>query len=95
MMDWYAACFGALWILGLSLILASLSYANYLVSQQQKRFVTALQIPARHFMIHLGLVFFCLGWAGSATGIWERFAWIVLALLFGLRIWRGGKPRNI
>ena len=95
MIDWVSVVFGALWILGLGLVTAALSFANYLASQQKRRFRQALETPACRIMIDLGLVFFCLGWAGGVSAIWARLLWGVLALMFALRTWQARKISNV
>jgi hypothetical protein len=94
MIDWYSVGFGALWILGLGLVTTALSFANYLVSQQKRRFKQALAMPSCRIMIDLGLVFFCLGWAGSVSVVWERLLWAVLALIFAVQAWQARKMSN-
>jgi hypothetical protein len=94
MIDWYVIGFGALWILGLGLVTGALSFANYLASQQKRRFRQVLEIPASQIMIDLGLVFFCLRWAGIVSGTWERIVWAVLALMFALQTWQARKMIN-
>ncbi len=91
MIDWVLVGFNALWILGLGLVVASLSFTNCLASQQKRRFRQALEMPACRIVIDLGLVFFCLGWAGGVSSTWERFVWTVLALMFALQTWQAGK----
>ena len=95
MIDWVVVGFGALWILGLGLVVATLSFANYLASQQKRRFGQALEMPACRIMIDLGLVFFCLGWTGSVSGTWGRIVWAVLALIFAVRTWQARKMSNV
>jgi hypothetical protein len=91
MIDWVVVGFGALWIFGLGLVTAALSFANYRASQQKWRFRQALEMPACRIMIDLGLVFFCVGWAGGVSAVWERILWAVLALMFALQIWQTRK----
>jgi hypothetical protein len=95
MIDWVVVGFGALWILGLGLVVATLSFANYLASQQKRRLRQVLDMPACRIMIDLGLVFFCLGWAGGVSIIWERIMWAVLALIFAVQIWQARKMSNV
>ena len=97
MIDWVVVGFGALWILGLGLVVAALSFANYLASQQKRRFRQALEIemPACQIMIDLGLVFFCLGWTGSVSSTCERIVWAVLALIFALQTWQARKMSHV
>ena len=95
MIDWYSVGFGALWILGLGLVVAALSFANYLAGQHKWRFKQALEMPACRIMLHLGLVFFCLGWAGGVSAVWERLLWAVLALIFVVQAWQARKISDI
>lgn len=95
MIDWVSFGFGALWILGLSLVTAALSIANYLASQQKRRFRQMLEMPACRIMIDLGLIFFCLGWAGGVSAVWERLLWTVLALIFAFQTWQARKLSKI
>ena len=91
MIDWVSVGFSALWILGLGLVTAGLSFANYLASQQKRRFRQALEMPTCRIMIDLGLVFFCVGLAGGVLAVWERLVWAVLALMFVLQTWQARK----
>ena len=95
MIDWYSAGFGALWILGLGFVTATLSFANYLASQQKQRFRQVIEKPACRIMIGLGLVFFCLGWVGGDSALWERLVWVVLALIFALQTWLATKKSKV
>lgn len=87
MIDWVSVGFGGLWILGLGIVTASLSYAYFLAGQQKRGFRQALEMPVFRMIISLGLALFCLGWIGSASVLWERLAWTVLALIFSLQAW--------
>jgi hypothetical protein len=91
MIDWVSVGFSALWILGLGLVTAALSFAYYLASQQKRRFMQVLEMTAYRIIIYLGLVFFSLGWAGGVSAVWERLVWAILALIFAVQIWRGRK----
>lgn len=95
MIDWVSVGFGALWILGLGLVLAALSFANYLAGQNKRSFRQTLSLPEYQSMINLGLVFFCIGWAGNASTGWERLLWIVLALVFARQVWQTRQISNV
>ena len=95
MIDWVLVGFSALWILGLGLVTAALGFANYLASQQKRRFRQALEMPACRIVLDLGLVFFCLGWAGGVSSTWERIVWAVLALMFALQTWQTGRMSKV
>ncbi len=87
MIDWYSVSFSALWITGLGLVTAGWSLANYLGSRQNRRFMQTLITSPCRIMIGLGLVFFCVGLAGSVSTAWEHILWAALALIFVLQTW--------
>lgn len=89
--DWYFMVFNALWIIGLSLLIAVLSYASYFATQQKKQFKQALEIHACRNIGLLGLVIFCIGLAGGVSAIWERIAWAALAIIFAYQACQAGK----
>jgi hypothetical protein len=91
MIDWFSLGFGVLWIFGLSVVIASLSFSYYLMGQQERCLTQVLEMPAVRIMIGLGLIFFCLGWIGAASELWERLVWTVLTLLFALQTWLATK----
>ncbi len=93
MIDWIAVIFGAFWILGLSLVIAALSLANYFTKQENRSFRKLLETSPSDQMISLGLLFFCLGWTGVAGG-WERVIWGIFALVFAGKFWLRIKPRK-
>jgi ABC-type iron transport system FetAB permease component len=95
MIDWYSVGFGALWIIGLGFVTAALSFAYYIASQQKMRLRRALGVPTCRIMIDLGLVFFCLGWAGGASAVWERLLWAVLGLIFAVQTWQARKMSHV
>jgi TRAP-type C4-dicarboxylate transport system permease large subunit len=92
--DWPFLGFNALWILGLGLMIASLSYASYLATQQKEHFKQVLKMPACRKLGLLGLVIFCIGLAGGVSAIWERIVWAVLAIIFTYQAWQAGKTTN-
>jgi len=94
MIDWYSVGFGALWIFGLGLVTAALSFAYYSASQKKRRFRQALEMHACRIMINLGLVFFCLGLTGSVSTVWQRIVWAILALIFAVWTWQARKMSN-
>lgn len=85
MIDWPAVGFAALWIAGLGLVLASLSFTHYIAYEEKRRFTQALQKPGLMLMLNLGLSLFCAGWAVSAPSIAESALWGLLALVFGIQ----------
>lgn len=95
MIDWYVVEFGALWVLELDLVVAALSFATYLAGRQKRQFRQALERSDFQIMIDLGLVFFCLEWAGIVSTLWERLLGAVLGLKFAVRTWQARKMSNV
>jgi N-acetylglucosaminyldiphosphoundecaprenol N-acetyl-beta-D-mannosaminyltransferase len=93
MIDWPAVGFAALWMVGLGLMLAALSFTHYLAHEEKRRFTQALQRPGLLLMLNLGLSLFCAGWAVSAPSIAESALWGLLALVFGIQTARTSPGR--
>ena len=82
LIDWPSLARNALWILGLSIVLAAWSYVSWLAAQRKVRTWRApagrsFEVPAA-----AGLMLFAVSLAWGATRTWERLLWIVLALAF-------------
>jgi hypothetical protein len=89
--DWVGLGFGALWVFGLSLNLAALSWADYERWRTGRRLRDVWGESAYQVVSNFGLVCFCIGLLGSARTIWERIAWGGLAAafaVFAVRSWR-------
>lgn len=82
--DWFGVFYNALWILGLAVGLAALSYADWRRRLQQPRLTLrqALAQPAFQAAWSLGLLLFCAGLALSRGPWWQTAAWAALALAF-------------
>jgi hypothetical protein len=94
MIEWVSVGFGAAWILGLGLILATASLANYLAYDAKGRFRDVLGRPGFQVAIKLGLALFCVGWLDSAEASWERVSWGILALYFAVQAWLAQRRRR-
>ncbi len=97
LIDWRSLGFNTLWILGLSMILAALSFADYEASQRKMRPRVVLRRSDYQVALNVGLFLFCLGLAGSAATWWGMLAWILLAMAFAYQVWsiwqRHSRPR--
>lgn len=82
MIDWLNVFFGALWILGLSLLLAAFSIIYY---QQTISHTTWPELFAtKNFQLasNVGLLLTCLGFAGQAVELWQQISWGILGVAF-------------
>jgi hypothetical protein len=82
--DWFGVFYNALWILGLAVALAAVSYADWRrrLSQPRLTLRQALSQPAFQAAWSLGLLLFCAGLALSRGPWWQTVAWAALALAF-------------
>jgi hypothetical protein len=94
MIEWVSVGFGAAWIAGLGLILATASLANFLAHRQARRLRDVLGGQGFQIAINLGLALFCAGWSDSAEPAWERVLWGLLAVSFLIQAWSAERTRR-
>lgn len=82
LIDWGGVARNALWITGLSIVLAACSVASWQSAQQRIALRKMLNRVAYQGVVAAGLALFAAGLAWGAVQLWERWAWIVLALVF-------------
>jgi hypothetical protein len=93
LIDWRLVGFSALWLSGLSVILAAFSFGDFTASQQHVRTREVLGWPGYQATFNVGLVLFCLGLIGSAHALWEQLLWAVLAVAFAYQTWAAWRRR--
>jgi len=84
MMDFRSVVANTLWILGLALILAALSWARWVAARENVRFRVALSRPGVARALDGGLMLFCAGLAATARTGWEQVLWGVMAGVWAL-----------
>ena len=82
LIDWRMVGFASLWIMGLAVILAVLSFADYHSKTKGDRFRDELRKPIYLVWINVGLSLFCLGMLGSSDTLWQSLLWGFLAVVF-------------
>jgi phosphatidylserine synthase len=82
MIDWVMVGANALWILGLALGLATLSYTSWEAWATHETFGQRMGKPATQGILALAMVLFCLGLAATAQVVWQVAVWLVMAILF-------------
>jgi hypothetical protein len=70
----------SLWILGLALLLAVLSWSHWIASTEATRLRLVLDRPRVQMALYIGLALFSAGLAGTAQPWWERVLWLVLTV---------------
>lgn len=94
-LDFYSIAANALWVLGLALILAALSWANWVAVRERIPFRRALGRPNVRRTVDGGLVLFCAGLAATGRTRWEQVLWSIFAVGFiALAIWEEGAIRR-
>lgn len=91
LIDWRLVVFSALWILGLSVLLATFSFADYTAHAEHVRLRQALGRRGYQAAIYAGLTLFALGLGGTARAWWEIAIWVLLALAAAYLAWRNWK----
>jgi len=99
LIDWAGVAKNALWILGLAVILAALSYADWWAGVNHQRLTVALRTPVFQTPFNLGMTLFAAGLASTSRAWWEIGAWSALLLLFAwqtITSWQAGRrtPRT-
>ena len=86
MINWINLVANSLWILGLSLGLATLGVLYWEGGVHALRLRDQLARPGPRLAINLAGLLFCLGLAATGTYILERLLWLLLGLIFLLQI---------
>lgn len=93
MIDLRTVVAGTLWVTGLAVVLAALSWANWEAKTGGERLRAALERPAIRRAIDGGLALFCTGLAVGAGRWWERALWGLLAAVWvALMVWPARRP---
>ncbi|MBC7265041.1 MAG: hypothetical protein H5T64_11905 [Chloroflexi bacterium] len=90
MIHWAAVCANAFWVLGLAVVLSTLSLAHWLARERKVPFRNVLGTPSCQMGCDLGLMLVGVGFFFSARSIWERICWALLAIAYAaLGVQRG------
>ena len=97
LIDWPSLVRNALWILGLSIVLAAWSHVSWLAAQRGVRAWRAIDWPVFEVPASAGLALFSISLAWGATRTWERILWIMLTAAFLAQVvhgWRQARRRG-
>lgn len=95
MIDVWGVVANGLWVLGLSVLLAALSWASWAASEEKVRFRAALARTGIQQALNLGLFLFCAGLAATGRTWWERVLWGLLAAAWVAQAWMTGRRTEI
>ena len=94
MVDWIYVVKNTLWVIGLSLVLATFSLALYTASDQHKKLNEVLKLIGYNNALYLGMILSSIGICALAGIWWERLVWGVLALTSIISLWIDIHKRN-
>ena len=87
MIDWYLVFTSAVWICGLSVVLAAFSYHHWLAGETHRRLREQFKERSWDVPFSAGMVLVGTGLGLSENALWwQRIAWFVIAAGFA---WRG------
>ncbi|MGD1994428.1 MAG: hypothetical protein PVI59_14640 [Anaerolineae bacterium] len=87
MIDVWSVGANGLWVLGLAILLAALSWAAWAAAAGGEAFRIVIMRPPIRLGIDAGLLLFCAGLAATARTWWERVLWGALAAAWGAQVW--------
>jgi hypothetical protein len=91
MLNWFTISIHLLWILGLTLLVSSLSLAHWHALQRRRPFRQLIQEPFFHLTILIGLGLFALGLALIVQPWGYKLGWLGLMAVSvwqGIMVWR-------
>jgi hypothetical protein len=80
MIDLWLVLSNGLWLAGLALLLAAVSWAWWAAGVDGVRFGAALARPPARWASALGVIGVCAGLAATGASWWERALWAALAV---------------
>ncbi len=86
-MDLLSVAANTLWILGLALLLATLSWARWVAHTEHLRWGEVIRRPGVRRALGTGLALFCAGLAATEDRPGVRVLWGALALLWMVQGW--------
>jgi mannose/fructose/N-acetylgalactosamine-specific phosphotransferase system component IIC len=87
MIDWYNLLTNALWISGVAIILATLSYSSWLASTKKEKFIQLINLSHPiQIMLNIGGLLCSLGLAATTEILWQRILWIFLIIGFFVQL---------
>ena len=85
MIDVWSVAANSLWILGLSLLLATLSWAHWVARQEEAPMREVLGRAGLRIPVDVGLLLFCAGLAATSRRWWERVLWGLLGAAWAVQ----------
>lgn len=97
MIDWAGVAVNMAWILGLAVLLATLSYADWARHCEGARWRDVLGRITYRSLLNGGMFLICLGLLGGGRGLLERVLWGLMAAWFAADValaWRNRQTKS-
>jgi hypothetical protein len=91
MLDWFNIAGNALWIIGLALALATISYASWEAWLYRENLAARLTVN-KQAMLYLAGLLFCCGLGATSNTTWEVVFWVVLGVILVIQLVRTVLP---
>jgi hypothetical protein len=92
--EWNRLAGAALWIAGLSVLLAGISYHDWWRREHTLRWSDVRRAPSWQLTMSAGMVAFCAGVAAANEAWTARVVWGILAAVFMLRAIAGARQSS-
>ena len=87
MLDWFNLVGNALWIIGLALALATVSYASWEAWLYRENLAARLTVP-KQSILYLAGVLFCSGLGATSSTTWEVVLWVLMGVILVIQLVR-------
>ena len=85
----------SLWILGLALLLAALSFAHCTAREERVRLRVVLRRTAVQRVTSVAWLLFCAGLAATSDALWEQVVWALLGLAWAAQAILAGMAEGV
>ncbi len=96
MIDWHSLFFNSFWIIGLAVIVATLSYSYWVAQASGERWRDQFNKKTFLMLAWTTVVFITIGLAGTAVAWWETALWLVFLVYAMFTLWQTWRtPSNL
>ncbi len=81
MINWLSLILNIFWIVGAAILLAAFSFHHFLARQNERSLRSELEKASFSRWFWLGLLFICIGLAGTSNQWWETAVWAIFILI--------------
>ncbi len=95
MINWYGVFVNGLWVTGMAIVLAGMSWSLYARKLDGRSWTQQLASPEMTLTLAVGMMLMTLGFGLRPGGsVWPSLGWLALALAFALMAWLASRRRR-